>query len=132
MSQTGCHGGELVLTTVMNMPPGDAAQSDFLRQLAAKGIAALVITTGLMVEAIPAHLREIGDELGLPLIELPYQTRFVDIAKVINERIAEDNLDTISRGAVHPAAAIPTGTGRRRISLSWRICWPVRSGIPSA
>ena len=91
------HGGELVLTTVMNMPPGDAAQSDFLRQLAAKGIAALVITTGLMVEAIPAHLREIGDELGLPLIELPYQTRFVDIAKVINERIAEDNLDTISR-----------------------------------
>ncbi len=91
------HGGELVLTTVMNMPQGAAAQSDFLRQLAAKGIVAVVITTGLMVEEIPAHLRDLGDELGLPLIELPYQTRFVDIAKIINERIAEDNLDTISR-----------------------------------
>ena len=42
-------------------------------------------------------MRIIGDELALPLIELPYQTRFVDIAKVINERISEENLDTISR-----------------------------------
>lgn len=91
------HGGELVLTTVMNMPDGAAAQCEFLRQLAVKGIVAVVITTGLMVDEIPAHLRALGEELGLPLIELPYQTRFVDIAKIINERIAQANLDTISR-----------------------------------
>ena len=91
------HGGELVLTTVSNMPDSADAQGDFLRQLAEKGIAALVITIGLLVDEIPEYLREIGDELGLPLIELTYQTRFVDIAKVINERIAEENLDTISR-----------------------------------
>lgn len=91
------HGGELVLTTVSNMPESAEAQGDFLRQLAEKGIAALVITIGMLVDEIPEYLREIGDELGLPLIELTYQTRFVDIAKVINERIAEENLDTISR-----------------------------------
>ncbi len=91
------HGGELVLTTVSNMPESADAQGDFLRQLAEKGIAALVITIGMLVDEIPEYLREIGDELGLPLIELTYQTRFVDIAKVINERIAEENLDTISR-----------------------------------
>ena len=91
------HGGELVLTTVYNMPEAAAEQGDYLRQLADKGIAALVITIGMLVDEIPEYLRVIGDELELPLIELPYQTRFVDIAKVINERIAEESLDTISR-----------------------------------
>ena len=91
------HGGELVLTTVYNMPESPEAQCEFLRQLAARGVVAAVITIGLLVDEIPEHLRAVGDEVGLPLIELPYQIRFVDIAKVINERIAEDNLDTISR-----------------------------------
>ena len=91
------HGGELVLTTVYNMPESAAEQGDYLRQLADKGIVALVITIGMLVDEIPEYLRVIGDGLGLPLIELPYQTRFVDIAKVINERISEKNLDTISR-----------------------------------
>lgn len=91
------HGGELVLTTVYNMPEGRAGQCEFLRQLGQRGVVAVVITIGMLVDEIPEYLRVIGDELDLPLIELPYQTRFVDIAKVINERIAEQNLDTISR-----------------------------------
>jgi len=91
------HGGELVLTTVYNMPESADEQGHYLRQLADKGIVALVITIGMLVDEIPEYLRIIGDELGLPLIELPYQTRFVDIAKVINERISEESLDTISR-----------------------------------
>ena len=91
------HGGELVLTTVSNMPGEPEAQREFLRQLAEKGIVAVVITIGRLVDEIPEYLRAIGDELELPLVELPYQTRFVDIAKVINERIAEESLDTISR-----------------------------------
>ena len=91
------HGGELVLTAVYNMPDSADEQGVYLRQLAEKGIVALVITIGMLVDEIPAHLRAIGDELSLPLIELPYQTRFVDIAKVINERISEESLDTVSR-----------------------------------
>ena len=91
------HGGELVLTTVYNMPETAAEQGEYLRQLADKGIVALVITIGMLVDEIPEYLLVIGDDLGLPLIELPYQTRFVDIGKVINERIAEESLDTISR-----------------------------------
>ena len=91
------HGGELVLTTIFNMPDTSAAQGNFLRQMAERDIVGLCITIGMLVDEIPDHLRPIGDELNLPLIEIPYQTPFVDIAKVINERIAEENLDTISR-----------------------------------
>lgn len=91
------HGSELVLTTVFNMPEAPAEQCEFLRQMAERDITGLAITIGMLVDEIPDYLRSIGDELDLPLIEIPYQTPFVDIAKVINERIAEENLDTTSR-----------------------------------
>ncbi len=91
------HGGELVLTTMFNLPDADDAQCEFLRQLAAKGVVAVVITIGNMLDHIPDYLRGVGDELDLPLIELPYETPFVDIAKAINERISQENLDKFSR-----------------------------------
>ena len=91
------HGGELVLTTMFNLPDADDAQCEFLRQLAAKGVVAVVITIGNMLDHIPDYLRGVGNELDLPLIELPYETPFVDIAKAINERISQENLDKFSR-----------------------------------
>ena len=91
------HGGELVLTTMFNLPDEPDAQCDFVRQLADKGIVAVVITIGSLLKQIPDYLCRLGDELDLPLIELPYETRFVDIAKTINERISEKNLDKVSR-----------------------------------
>ena len=91
------HGGELALTTMFNLPDEPAAQRDFIRRLADKGIVAVVITIGSLLDSIPDYLRRLGDELDLPLIELPYETRFVDIAKTINERIAEKNLDQANR-----------------------------------
>ena len=91
------HGGELALTTMFNLPDQPAAQRGFIRRLADKGIVAVVITIGSLLDSIPDYLRQLGDELDLPLIELPYETRFVDIAKTINERIAEKNLDRANR-----------------------------------
>ncbi len=91
------HGGELLLTTAYNLPDSAEAQGEYLRQLAGKEIAGVVITIGMRWQRLPDSLRAIGAQLQLPLIELPYQTRFVDIAKVINERISEANLDTLSR-----------------------------------
>lgn len=91
------HGGELVLTTMFNLPDSPDDQCEFLRQLADKGIVAVVITIGNLLDHIPDYLRRTGDKLDLPLIELPYETRFVDIAKSINERISEQNLDKFSR-----------------------------------
>ncbi len=91
------NGGELVLTTIFNMPDTPEQKCDFVRQLANKGIVGVVITIGKMIEEIPTYLRELGDELELPLIEIPYEERFVDIAKSINERLSEEKLDNVSR-----------------------------------
>ena len=91
------HGGELVLTTFFNMPDEPAAQCAFVRQLADSGIAAMVMTIGSLSDAIPDYLRRLGDELQLPLIELPYETRFVDVEKAINERISQQSLNDVRR-----------------------------------
>ncbi len=91
------NGGELVLTTIFNMPDTPETQCEFLRQLAGKGIAGVIITIGKLIDEIPDYLCQLADEVHLPLIEIPYEERFVDIAKTINERISEENLDNVSR-----------------------------------
>ena len=85
------NGGELVLTTIFNMPQDIQEQRDYIVQMAEKDVAGLVITVGRYIESIPEHLRQAADENDFPLIEIPYVARFVDIAKAINERLAESN-----------------------------------------
>jgi purine catabolism regulator len=91
------NGGELVLTTIFNMPDMPDDQCEFVRQLGQKGVVGVVITVGKMIDEIPLYLCDVANAIGLPLIELPYEERFVDIAKTINERISEENLDNVSR-----------------------------------
>lgn len=85
------NGGELVLTTIFNMPQDIQEQRDYIYQMAQKDVAGLVITVGRYIDEIPEHLREAANECDFPLIQIPYQARFVDIAKAINERLAESN-----------------------------------------
>lgn len=94
------NGGELVLTTLFNMPQNAEEQCDYIHQMAEKGVAGLVITIGRYVQSLPTHLRDTADEHNLPLIEIPFAARFVDIAKAINEQISETSLHRVRR-ALH-------------------------------
>lgn len=91
------NGGELVLTTMYNLPDTPEEQCEFIRQVNDKGVAGIIITIGKYIEHIPDYLIGLANDLELPLIEIPYQERFVDIAKQINERISEANMNTVSR-----------------------------------
>jgi purine catabolism regulator len=89
------NGGELVLTTIINLPSDRNEQCDYVRQMAQKGVAGLVMTVGKYIERIPQHLIDTADKHGFPLIEIPYTTRFVDIAKFVNERISQNSLNMV-------------------------------------
>lgn len=91
------NGGELVMTTIFNMPDDPDEQCDYIQQLADKNVAGLVITIGRYIDEIPQHLRQIADQLALPLIEIPFTARFVDIAQAINEGISESSLQVQRR-----------------------------------
>lgn len=91
------NGGELVMTTIFNMPQAIEEQREYIRQMAEKDVAGLVMTVGRYIESIPDHLLETAEACDFPLIEIPYTARFVDLAKAINERISEANLHMIRR-----------------------------------
>jgi purine catabolism regulator len=52
---------------------------------------------GRYITNIPEHLVEIAQEHEFPLIEIPFQARFVDIARDVNERISQENMSMVER-----------------------------------
>ncbi len=90
------NGGELVLTTGHNLPDHPEDLHDYLRAMAEQGAVGLVLSVGRYLDRIPDDLRALADEQRFPLIEIPYQARFIDIAKSTNERIAAENMVTVT------------------------------------
>lgn len=82
-------GGEFVLTTPFNIPTAPDDQADYLRAIIDRGVAALGISVGQNLRAIPAHLCAIADAHAFPLIAVPYDLYFVDIARTVNQGIAQ-------------------------------------------
>jgi purine catabolism regulator len=94
------NGGELVLTTDLNLPPDDAERRRYIEQMAARGVVGLAVTIGRAIPRLSASLCQTADGLAFPLIEIPYQTRFVDVARAANQRIAQEPLALYER-ALH-------------------------------
>lgn len=93
-------GGELVLTTARNMPQHSREQLAYIQALADRGVVGLVVTVGRDLDAVPAAWCEAADANALPLITLPYTTRFVQLARAVNERIVQDSVGMLRR-ALH-------------------------------
>ncbi len=91
------NGGELVLTTMINMPEDSAEQDAYIQAMADKGVAALALAVGRYIDRAPDHLRAVAERNHFPLIEIPFQARFVDIARATNERIAQENMAMLER-----------------------------------
>lgn len=91
------NGGELVLTTIVNLPQAVEERCDYVREMAAKDVAALVITIGRYIEAVPDYLIETAQASELVLISIPYTARFVDIARRVNEAISHDTMHMVRR-----------------------------------
>ena len=91
------NGGELVLTTMINMPEDAAEQDAYIQAMADKGVAALALAVGRYIDRTPDHLRAVAERNHFPLIEIPFQARFVDIARATNERIAQENMAMLER-----------------------------------
>ncbi len=83
------NGGELVLTTGINLPEDADGRVNYLREMIAKGVAGLCLSVGRYMPQIPDYLCAVADEHAFPLIAIPYQTRFIDVARTINQLIAQ-------------------------------------------
>ncbi|MCQ9134540.1 PucR family transcriptional regulator [Streptomyces hilarionis] len=80
-------GGELLLTTGYGLGTRPAEQRAFVRTLAERGIAALVIELGPRFDRLPAALVETARTTGLPLVQLHREVAFVTVTEEIHTEI---------------------------------------------
>lgn len=106
-------GGEVLLTTGIRLQSAKL-QRDFVVGAKRGGAAALGFGVGLGHDAVPPALRSAAEEVGLPLFEVPYQTAFAAISRLMAEDLAAQHVAGIQRlltGHQKLSAALLRGGG---------------------
>lgn len=87
-------GGEILLTSLYNVQKEIRSLRDYVEKMTQRGVSALIIKTGRVVEEIPSEIIQAGDEFGLPIIELGREIKFVDVmypimAELFNKEVSK-------------------------------------------
>ncbi len=80
-------GGELLLTTGLGLSARPSEQRAFIRKLADREIAALVVELGSRFEALPSAMVDSARDCGLPLIQLHREVPYVTVTEAIHTEI---------------------------------------------
>jgi purine catabolism regulator len=83
--------GELLLTTFFGLRDDEAAQTRLCTQLAAKGLAGMIVAIGEYLDHVPAAVRATADAANFPIVELPWDIAFEDVVRVVSEYILNDH-----------------------------------------
>jgi purine catabolism regulator len=90
-------GGELLLTTGYGLGTRPADQRVFVRTLAERGIAALVVELGTRFTRLPAALVDTARAAGLPLVQLHREVPFVTVTEEIHTEIVNGHYALVRR-----------------------------------
>ncbi|MFF2316430.1 PucR family transcriptional regulator [Arthrobacter sp. NPDC058097] len=92
-------GGELLLSGGQALATAsDQRRVDYVRELAARGVAALAIETGPVLPDIPESMLVTAESQGLPLFELRRVAPFVGIMQEINSILVGQSVELLQRG----------------------------------
>ncbi|MFE1766543.1 PucR family transcriptional regulator [Streptomyces angustmyceticus] len=90
-------GGELLLTTGLGLGARPSEQRAFIRKLADREIAALVVELGSRFESLPAALVDAARDCGLPLIQLHREVPYVTVTEAIHTEIINSHYALLRR-----------------------------------
>ncbi|MFF7138496.1 PucR family transcriptional regulator [Streptomyces sp. NPDC008196] len=90
-------GGELLLTTGYGLGTRPAEQRAFVRTLAERGIAALVVELGPRFTRLPAALVDTARATSLPLVQLHREVPFVAVTEEIHTEIVNGHYALLQR-----------------------------------
>jgi PucR family transcriptional regulator, purine catabolism regulatory protein len=90
-------GGELVMTTGMNVGTSETEQFEYIARLSAAGVAALAFDTGTTFAQVPDGVITAGDALGMPVLAVPADTPFIAITRAVIDEVTADQLRSIQR-----------------------------------
>jgi purine catabolism regulator len=89
-------GGELLLTTGMRLEGADE-QREFVARLAAHGLAGLGLGLGFAHQTVPDALREAAEELGFPLLAVPYEVPFIAVTEKAASHLVNEHYAVLQR-----------------------------------
>lgn len=106
-------GGELLITTGLGIGEQARPQRDYVRRLADHGLAGLAFGVGFGWREPPAALAAKADELGFPLVTVPYEVPFIALTKAISSHLANAQLSRLERALeIHERLAQAVLEGR--------------------
>ncbi|MFG2225900.1 PucR family transcriptional regulator [Streptomyces sp. NPDC048644] len=90
-------GGELLLTTGLGLGSRPTDQRAFIRKLADREIAALVVELGSRFASLPSAMVDAAQECGLPLIQLHREVPYVTVTEAIHTEIVNSHYTLLRR-----------------------------------
>lgn len=100
-------GGELLLTTGYGWPSDDEERQRTVRELNAKGLAAILFEPSKFLQEIPRSILEEAEALHLPILEAPWELAFVDITEAVSREIIKRQYELIERAdQIHRALTL--------------------------
>lgn len=107
-------GGELLLTTGLGVAGADAgARRHYVRDLAARGLAALVVEVGRSLPALPPEMADEAARCALPLVVLHEVVPFIRISEVLNTLIVDGSTAQL-RFSAQVTAAVEVAQAEER------------------
>jgi purine catabolism regulator len=85
-------GGELLLTTGMQLRNFPSIHRKYVQRLAAAGLAGLGFGVGFDFMRTPPAVIKTADKEGFPVLEVPYKVPFIALAEAVSSRIAEERV----------------------------------------
>ena len=82
--------GELIFTTAFGIRDNPELQHVLVRQLVEAGAVGMVIGVGHYFHEIPQVMIDQANELNFPLLTLPWEIPFIEVTRVLVERIVQE------------------------------------------
>ena len=89
--------GEILLTTGYNFIEDDFMQKQLVMELANTGCSGLGLKIKRYFKKTPKVIIDEAKKVGLPVIEIPYYYTLSDMARIINEQIFSERMDTYKK-----------------------------------
>lgn len=106
-------GGELLITTGLGIGDLTRPQREYVRRLARHGLAGLALGVGFGWGEPPQALADEAEQLGFPILTVPYEVPFIALTKAIAARLANEQLTRVERALeVHERLAHAVLEGR--------------------
>jgi len=90
-------GGEFVVDAGYVTKNNPAMLHHLIYELSRRGCAALGIKLHRYFDSVPQELIEQGNQYNFPVITLPYETRFCDLAYAIHQYLFQSQMDSVQK-----------------------------------